>query len=1178
MSDESNKLSGPKAQKLAIRERLELYSELKKQEVEEALRKGYVRDPVTTTLFGLTFFHFIAGVGLSVGLSIGASLIAKSLAPKAKPQRIGSLSGEVQGLMRSEQGVLINEIYGGDPGDGKGGIKIPATIIWASKLRKTITVSRQETGGGKFGGGQTQNVEQVSYDLDIALMGGRGPLALKREWGNTDKIIDLDKRGYYEAEDSSNTFTPPYQITSDQTASDGSEVTLQNAATPTSGVQFNAIESNGATTRDLTIYYATTGSVAGQVIVNGTPISVTFPNSSNARTSKIVSVSLNDGTNTIKIRNLSTTLNLRIDKIFCFPGTDDSTGIIDPAATPDAPYDPDVPGFDPQIPYDGSTARHSHVPAVDAYEVTTGQTNQGGYSDYAIYPGNDIQLEDPTIQSDIDGKYGSGSTPAYRSRAYVRHAGFQLTRWQGVVPSFSQLWEHLTIKNLNQMVSQWCDRVGALTSDYDFSGLTSVKVRGWLVSGRRYQPKEVITETEDIYDVFYTENEGQIIGLLRSNAPTVTIPETDIGWAEDDENETVPSLTTTLANELDLPRRVDVKFIDPDRDFETNTQGESRQITEGESSQLLEVAVTLTAKEADEIATRKLYRDYVEGDGHSFTLSWTYLYLYPGYVINTTKNGFTLSMQLTEMKGGISLLECQAVTVETSLSDQNASTSGGDGFERPPVPIPAMTILALLDIPVRDKDADVNGGLGIYIAGTPRTNTGQKWSGFAAYIFDVGWEKMCVGTLPATMGVISDLSIVGSNTSTIDTASWIEFDLYHTDDFAPVLESVSETDLYNGANLLSASTPSGDILVQFKDATQVSPNKWRVTNLLHGRGGTEHLVGDYEVGRRVVLLNEAVQFVPLSANRLNRSYDWTGVSNGQSLDDAAVIEDYAWSGQSRKPLSVVNVRGSRDSENDLLIEFEGRTRTGGGIRDDQGGAVNEEEEVYKVQILDGSGNPVDRSPLIVTVGMPQAAALNTYASGNPDKFDHIDQHSVSVTGTGVAVHGRALQTIWQTGNYIEATLMATGPAAATLALLDNTLTTRYSISVVPATLSIGVNDGVSNIIVGDYDTGDEVRLRISLSGTEVRFYLNYDGGSTPPLFTSPVPPSYPLIPGCTAASGSGGTASVFKMFLTTRPYPKTIYGHGQQSQDGYSPGDPIEMDIWQWSPVSGDGTKVRTVL
>jgi hypothetical protein len=500
------------------------------------------------------------------------------------------------------------------------------------------------------------------------------------------------------------------------------------------------------------------------------------------------------------------------------------------------------------------------------------------------------------------------------------------------------------------------------------------------------------------------------------------------------------------------------------------------------------------------------------------------------------------------------------------------------------VPLPTVnryfqtvtTQLLIMDLPVwRELDYPTQNFFNIAFA---RSADAGDWRDAELWADYTGSYKALTDytSLQATIGDCLTALDDTTNVYTFDNVSTVRVQLTTQ---GATLSDCTETEALNGKNLCALGGDDGWEILNFTVATLVggTDDTYDLSGFLRGRFGTEHQTGIHTTDDKFCLLDENVQTVPIDLAFLNKEYNYKAQTRNEDLT-GSTTQVFTWSGQSRKPLSVVNVRGSRDSENDLLIEFEGRTRTGGGIRDDQGGAVNEEEEVYKVQILDGSGNPVDRSPLIVTVGMPQAAALNTYASGNPDKFDHIDQHSVSVTGTGVAVHGRALQTIWQTGNYIEATLMATGPAAATLALLDNTLTTRYSISVVPATLSIGVNDGVSNIIVGDYDTGDEVRLRISLSGTEVRFYLNYDGGSTPPLFTSPVPPSYPLIPGCTAASGSGGTASVFKMFLTTRPYPKTIYGHGQQSQDGYSPGDPIEMDIWQWSPVSGDGTKVRTVL
>ena len=240
----------PKA--LSLREELELLIEIKREEFKRALQEGKVRlDPFSWTAF------FIS-LAVSAASTAASYFISKALAPKPSPQRVGEMSGEVQGLMRSEQGMLINEIYGGDPGDGKGGVKIPATIIFASPLRKSISVTRQEVGGGKFGGGGgTQEIENVVYDIDFAAMGGRAPLLLKREWANTDKIIDLDKRGVYEGEDAANTFSGSTEITNYTAASNGQDVTLKIAG----AVQFNAVVSHGAATRELTIYYVNTATL-----------------------------------------------------------------------------------------------------------------------------------------------------------------------------------------------------------------------------------------------------------------------------------------------------------------------------------------------------------------------------------------------------------------------------------------------------------------------------------------------------------------------------------------------------------------------------------------------------------------------------------------------------------------------------------------------------------------------------------------------------------------------------------------------------------------------------------------------------------------------------------------------------------------------------------------------------
>lgn len=921
-------------------------AERKRQELTSALERGEVRAVLPALI----------AVGISMAASFALSAIARVFTPKQPRQRQGEMSGEVQGLMRSEQGILINEIYGADPGDGKGGVKIPATLIWAVRPRKSFQITRQETGGGKSlgGGTRTQETETAVYDIDFAAMGGRGPLLLKREWGNTDKIIDLDKRGVHEGELSSNTFTAPYQISDDRTASDGKEVTLQAVNPATSAVQFNAITSHGAATRDVTIYYVTTGIVAGQVIPNGgTPISVSLPNSSNARSSIIVAVPLNDGTNTIKIRNLSTTLNLRIDRIFCFPGfseTDRSTGILDTTVSPDPNYDHEQPP-DPSTGYLLPFSRHNLVPSVDGYGVTTGQTNQGGYGDFAVYPGTDTQLQDPVIEAALDARYGAGSTPAFRNRAFTRHSSFQLTRWASAMPNITQHWENLIYKNLSQIFGQWCGRVNMLTTDYDFSGVETVKCRGLLVSGRRYSPSEVMSETEEIYDIFFTENEGQILAFLHEDAPQITIDESEIGWSEDDEEFT--GLDSTLANEIDLPRRVDVKFIDPDREYEPNTQGESRQVTRGEGQVLLEVAITLIQSEARAASTRKLYRDHVRGTAHRFTLSWGFLHVMCGTIINTTKNGIAISMQLTKKSGGISILECEAEDIETAVLTQAGVVDGGV-FEVPPVPIPAMSILALLDIPLRDKDETENIGIGVYGAATPRTNSGQVWTSSSLYVNKVRWEGIADFTLPATIGVITDFNITTTDTIGFDREGWIDIEFYHTDTFTPALESVSEDDVRAGANLMAVNTPQGELLIQFATKDLLSPNRYRISDLLYGRRNTERLLPYVAADRRVVLLNEAVQFIPINIAELNIERDYKAATSGQSLDDAATVS-FTWTGKSKQtPAPILTVIRDSAIIPSVLFNFRRSVRLGAEIRDYANAPIGEEQTLIILEILDGS--------------------------------------------------------------------------------------------------------------------------------------------------------------------------------------------------------------------------------
>ena len=56
---------------------------------------------------------------------------------------------------------------------------------------------------------------------------------------------------------------------------------------------------------------------------------------------------------------------------------------------------------------------------------------------FRTYTGADDQEPDSLIQADIDGKFGVGSTPAYRGRAYVVFENLNLTNFGNRIPNFS---------------------------------------------------------------------------------------------------------------------------------------------------------------------------------------------------------------------------------------------------------------------------------------------------------------------------------------------------------------------------------------------------------------------------------------------------------------------------------------------------------------------------------------------------------------------------------------------------------------------------------------------------------------------------------------------------------------------------------------------------------------------
>lgn len=856
-------------------------------------------------------------------------------------------------MYKSGAGVSNTKVQIGNIGEppnaGRGGIKVPAMIVWTSGIRKNVTVTQQPVRGGKGGGARSQTVENTSYDIDLRLNFARGPLALIREYANAD--INLDQ----------------------------------------------------------------------------------YAQSTNP------------------------------------------TGVHDPTIPADDPYDPADPP-DPQPHYPIPYSRVDGEIAFDGDNTGTGSI-QGGGSLFAIYEGNATQEPDPTEESDIDAKYGSGSTTAYRETAGIVHKQFDLSRWSGIVPNFTAVWEHTELKTLDDIYGSLCERVGVLAAndDYDFSGI-EISSRGMLIAGRLFQPAEVIgsPEIELTYNYFATEVEGQIVGFTEGDEPELEIDDTEVGWldGETDVPDIIPEVESVLASEIALPREVIVKFIDPDKEWDANTQSAKRQVTEGKGTDVLEVQLALLTDEARSVAQRKLYRDYVAGTAHKFTLPWTYLYLHPGYkIIINRAEGFTHTLRLTSITGGIGVLDCEGIALEPEVFNQPATgTTGIPG--NPPQMIPAMTIMSLLDTPLlREED---EGKVGWYVVGTPRTGFNQSWQGFVLVMQKNNeWGFKAESKLPGTIGTIVSATSLSTDPNTLDTVGEIVVDLYGT---TQTLSSVADVDIANNEAL------AGNMLFNFADATQEAgfPNRWTLTTLLNGQRGTDPFISDVVAGNRFVVINEAVKFVPMDLADLNVEYDYRAVTIGQSLDDAATIPA-TWTGGLARPRKVISVSVYKDASDYWLIQAIGNPR------------ASEKPEEYELLLgLNSEDWETDEAAnTVLTLPMVTGTIQGVMFAGTTGDFGAhqemwIDIVSVLSTGTSVVVVTAAGMTGSPvTVNFPVATSESAVDAAANLAAAlsaETDITDFFSVGygsgslVILSTLVAAAND-----VTMDFSA---TRLDFGLGGTD----------------------------------------------------------------------------------------------
>lgn len=504
------------------------------------------------------------------------------------------------------------------------------------------------------------------------------------------------------------------------------------------------------------------------------------------------------------------------------------------------------------------------------------------------------------------------------------------------------------VSTLEGIVSDLLETAGITSDYYDVTNLTD-SVDGYIIT-QVGTCRSRLEELQAGYFFDMAESDGKIKFVKREDQESqVTIPEDDFIPTSKSPIRQIVSMTRT--QELDLPQKVTVGYLNRLSNYQQSTQISQRQTTFSVQQSTTSLPLVLSNQDAKNIADTTLYSAWIGRNSFSFKLPPKYVYLEPTDIITLTINNVEHEVRLTSIKiSQFGLLECTASSEDVATYDFYLTPGSGiTATLTQPSTLSfqtGSTLLTLLDTNCLPQDSDSSGVLRIVMAANI-----TDWKGSSLYRSDDGgidggntWSLIDSTANTVTMGYATT-SLSDGNAYVTDVANTV--DIYLT---SGSLSSITQTALLNGGNVCII----GSEILQFQTATVLNSDskQVRLSNLLRGRQGTESYTGAHTADEVFVLLDSTVDKTNISLSLINQLRYYKPVTTGSTLTDTDE-QSFTYTGAMFKPWSVVNVKGSIES-NDWTITWIRRTRFGGGLVDYVDIPLNEESESYQIDIMDGT--------------------------------------------------------------------------------------------------------------------------------------------------------------------------------------------------------------------------------
>ena len=407
-----------------------------------------------------------------------------------------------------------------------------------------------------------------------------------------------------------------------------------------------------------------------------------------------------------------------------------------------------------------------------------------------------------------------------------------------------------------------------------------------------------------------------------------------------------------------VPQRVRLACYDPARDYQIGVQQATRP-GGGWREDAQELPAALDAGQARGLAQAVLRRAERARVTRHVTLDATMIGVAPGDAVRCP--GETVPWRVTRVE-----VDGQGVTLSLAALGGAAGVLPADAgrVRAAPDRAAAATVLVAAELPPLDEARGETMRLAVLANGAA-----PGWRGAALLTSDddgATWQEAGGTAAPAVVGRLA-VPVAAGTAWLVDRAATLEVELAHD---ALTLLSIDDAALDRGGNLALLD----EELLQFRDAEQIAPRRWRLSTLLRGRRGSA--APAHGADARFALVERGC--VATIALPHAQPGDTIRLLASGAGDPQPVTVTVALGGRSLAPPAPVRLRAVRDREG-LDVRWVRRSRLGWRWRDDGDAPLGEESERYRVTIGTGAAARIvesDTPALTVPAALLPAGAVS----------------------------------------------------------------------------------------------------------------------------------------------------------------------------------------------------------